>query len=116
MSDAYLGGPAEDAAEAQLAMQKSETLLSLSDGAQNMLLHIARIRPLPKPFPSEAEGRRHLAELLFADLIEPVSEVRFEATESGRAAASALVPCETCNGYGCHPADGGSYPCPDCKG
>jgi hypothetical protein len=25
------------------------------------------------------------------------------------------VPCETCNGYGCHPADGGAYPCPDCS-
>ena len=25
-----------------------------------------------------------------------------------------LAPCETCNGYGWHPADGGSYPCPDC--
>lgn len=23
--------------------------------------------------------------------------------------------CETCNGYGCHPADGGAYPCPDCN-
>ena len=23
--------------------------------------------------------------------------------------------CETCNGYGWHPADGGSYPCPDCN-
>lgn len=88
---------------------------TLSEGAQNMLLHIARIRPLPKPFPSEVDGRRHLAELLFADLIVAVSEGRFEPTERGQKAVSDLcAPCETCNGYGCHPADGGSYPCPDC--
>lgn len=88
--------------------------LGLSDGAQNMLLHIARIRPLPKPFPPQHEGRRYLAELLFADLIEAVGEGQFQATQSGREVARSLVPCETCNGYGCHPADGGSYPCPDC--
>jgi len=87
---------------------------TLSDGAQNMLLHIARVRPLPKPFPSEVDGRRYLAELLFGGFIEAVAEGQFEPTESGRVEARGLVPCETCNGYGWHPADGGSHPCPDC--
>lgn len=89
--------------------------IALSDGAQNMLLHIARVRPLPKPFPPEVDGRRHLAELLFGGLIEAVAEGQFEPTQSGREIARGLVPCETCNGYGWHPADGGAYPCPDCS-
>lgn len=89
--------------------------ITLSDGAQNMLLHIARVRPLPKPFPPEVDGRRHLAELLFGGLIEAVAEGQFQPTQSGCEIARGLVPCETCNGYGCHPADGGAYPCPDCS-
>lgn len=44
---AYLGGPSGDAAEAQLVMQAAETARLLSDGAKNMLLHIARVNPLP---------------------------------------------------------------------
>lgn len=92
----------------------SEAIIGLSAGAQDMLLHIARVRPLPKPFPSEVDGRRYLAELLFGGLIEAVAEGQFQPTPSGREAALALVPCGTCNGYGCHPADGGAYPCPDC--
>lgn len=88
--------------------------IGLSVGAQDMLLHIARVRPLPKPYPPEVDGRRHLAELLFGGLIEAIAEGQFQPTQSGRETALALVPCETCNGYGWHPADGGAYPCPDC--
>lgn len=87
---AYLGGPSDDAAEAQLVMQAAETARLLSDGAKNMLLHIARVNPLPKPFPPHADGRRHLAELLFGDLIAPVSEGEFAPTDFGWAVVRAV--------------------------
>lgn len=61
---------------------------TLSEGAENMLLHIARVRPLPKPFPPEVDGRRHLAELLFAGLIVAVAPGEFEPTLLGREAVA----------------------------
>jgi len=48
---AYLGGPSDEAAEVQFETQAREAARLLSDGARNMLLHIARVRPLPEPFP-----------------------------------------------------------------
>lgn len=72
-------------------------MTDLSKGAQDMLLHIARIRPLPEPFPPEPDGRRFLAELLYGDLIEEIAPGRFQATRRGQDRARALVPCETCN-------------------
>lgn len=91
MSNAYLGGPSDDAAEAQLATQAQEVAGDLSDGAQNMLLHIARVRPLPRPFPSEALGIFHLRELMAADLIARVSETRFKPTDLGSAVANCIA-------------------------
>lgn len=65
---------------------------TLSEGAKNMLLHIARVQPLPKPYPPEPDGRRHLAELLFADMIVSVAEGKFAPTPFGRAVAYIVSP------------------------
>ena len=87
----YLGGPSDDAAEAQLAMQAQDTASHLSEGAQNMLLHIARVRPLPEPFPPMDLGQFHLRELMTEGLIARLSEVRFKPTDLGGAVATLLA-------------------------
>ncbi len=60
----------------------------LSDGARNMLLHIARVRPMPE-YPPKDIGQFNLRELLYADLIARISDTRFVPTDFGRAVAQA---------------------------
>lgn len=65
----------------------------MSEGAWDMLLHLCRIRPLPKPYPPDHEGRRYLAELLYAGLIAPskTSAAGFAPTASGLAIVRAKL-------------------------
>ena len=90
MSNAYLGGPSDDAAEAQLALQAQEIARELSDGAQNMLLHIARVRPMPEPFPPHAEGQFHLLELNEGGLIAKTTQTTFVPTALGAEVANVI--------------------------
>lgn len=60
----------------------------LSDGAKDMLLHIARVRPLPKPFPSHEDGLSHLNELQREGMITRVTDKLFSPTWSGLNVAS----------------------------
>lgn len=63
--------------------ETAELAKRLSEGAANMLLHIARIRPLPEPFPPYIEGQKQLMELIVGDLIEQVSDTVFAPSELG---------------------------------
>lgn len=90
MDNAYLGGPSDEASEVSLAMQAADVARNLVDGARDMLLHIARVSPLPKPFPSETDGQRHLTELIFGDLITETSPGRFVPTDFGWAVVRAV--------------------------
>lgn len=88
--DAYLGGPADAGSEAQLAQQAQEVARELSDGGKNMLLHIARICPLPKPFPPPALGQFHLLELRETNLIAKISATAFCPTALGAEVAKLI--------------------------
>lgn len=55
----------------------------LSEGALNILLHIARVVPLPEPYPPPEIGQFHLRELMTEGLIARISETRFKPTAAG---------------------------------
>lgn len=76
---------------ALVAAAAAERARGLSAGAGYMLLHIARVRPLPKPFPPIEIGAQHLDELR-DDLVvfDDDAPSNFVPTPLGFAVASLL--------------------------